>query len=110
MTKIMRKMKIKISVVSKDEVNLSGTQEGLLWLARRLESLANDASEGHIHVEDEGEILSQDSLRFSICLMNVANDRIAVGHKCKKWILAVLLGVHILLFTWVSIKFFHWLR
>ena len=53
--------KIRVAVDANGEVTIAGNQEGLRWIARRFLVLARNPDEGHIHLQNEGDVLTSDS-------------------------------------------------
>ena len=62
--------KVRVIVSSEGEVTIAGNRDGLRWIARLFLVLWHNPDEGHIHLQNEGDILTRDSNQCVIqCLM-----------------------------------------
>ncbi|MBQ6007702.1 MAG: hypothetical protein IJL17_04140 [Kiritimatiellae bacterium] len=92
--------KVRVTVGSDGEVTIAGTCGGLRWLARLCLILSRNPDEGHIHLQNEGEVLTRDS---SPCVIQhlAENDGLETNpsmgkktwtskmKKTGKWLLAI---------------------
>ena len=62
--------KVRVIVSSEGEVTIAGNRDGLRWIARLFLVLCHNPDEGHIHLQNEGDIVTHDSNQCVIqCLM-----------------------------------------
>lgn len=53
---------LKVDADVNGEVCITGNRTGLLWLARMCSALANNQEEGHLHLQNEGDVLDSNHL------------------------------------------------
>ena len=65
---------LKVDKDVKGEVCITGNSTGLLWLARMCTALARNHEEGHIHLQNEGDILDSNHLSCTLCICGVSDQ------------------------------------
>ena len=62
-----------MTVSSAGEVTIAGNSEGLRWFAHHILVLARNPDEGHVHLQNEGIVMTDDS---NLCVIQyLATDR-----------------------------------
>lgn len=92
--------KVRVIVSSEGEVTIAGNRDGLRWIARLFLVLWHNPDEGHIHLQNEGDILTHDSNQCVIQCMMIDDDfetSTPIMGKCKYHFFKMLLVMSILL-------------
>ena len=73
--------RIQINLENGDEICIQGNSLGFEWLARRCLSLVRSPSQGHIHLNHEGDVLENGSCACTLSLID--NYKTNQRKRCK---------------------------
>lgn len=95
-----------IGIEGRNEICIKGNSKGFRWLARRCLSLVNDPSQGHIHLDHEGDVVESVLCSCTFVLVGASdkeNKQVHWQHSSGWLILSFIAVLIIIMFIAVAI-------